>query len=134
MKSSVANNSASALKMVTEQLIKDELVVNQKKIAKLLKVGEGALSLMVNGKRTISFKLLAGLFDKYNVNINFIMSGGKGDIYISELEGLILEEGESPYQFLAQHKVMTNEIAQLKKQLHDKEKIITLLEGNEPKK
>lgn len=129
MKSSAAYKSAPALRTVIDQLIRDELVATQKKLAKQLKVGEGALSMMLHGKRAISFTLLAGLFEKFNVNINFIMSCGKGDIFISELEGLILEEGDSPYQFLAQHKVMANEVVQLKKQLEDKDKIIRLLEA-----
>ncbi len=124
----------TALKQVVAQLKKDGLVKTQAEIAGQVQQKSSYFSSVVNAKKPISVTLLKHLYHKFNININFIISGGKGEIYCSKLEEFMLEEGETPYQVIADYKSMKQEIISLKQQLNDKEKIIRLLEESGAKK
>jgi hypothetical protein len=128
-KSSKAEKPITALLLIQKQLIKDGKALSQKHIGKMLGKGSSGFNLMVNAKRGISYEILKGFYEKFNININFIISGGKGDIYRSELEGLILEEGENPQQYMTNHKILEIEVRKLKDQLQDKETIIQLMKS-----
>jgi len=133
MKKALPADIITALNRVLDQIETDGYALHQKGIAAEIKIGPGALSEMVNNKRNISFALLSGLYKRFDVNINYIISGGKGSIYIDELEGLILEDGGNYSRYGAQFKNLYEEIKELKERIQDKDTIIQLMKKGKEK-
>jgi len=108
----------TALQKVFEQLIKDGKVENQADLANQTGFAAVPMSQMLRGIKPLPYRLLETLHNDFNINVNFLVSGGKGEIY--------LDEGPD---ILARVDALEKEIDILKKQLEDKNKIITLMES-----
>jgi transcriptional regulator with XRE-family HTH domain len=124
----------TALKQVVDQLKKDGKARTQEEIAEKVQQDPGYFSLVVHAKKPISYHLLVHLYNRFNININFLISGGYGNIYRSELEGLLLEEGEDPSLYVTKVKGLQEEVITLKERIQDKDTIIEFLKKEKENK
>lgn len=108
----------TALQKVFEQLKKDGKIFTQSDLAKQTGFAEVPMSQMLRGKKPIPIRLLESLHDNFNINVNYLVSKGKGPIYLDD---------ESDLE--AKVSVLEKEMEAIKKQLEDKNKIITLMES-----
>lgn len=99
------------LRMVFEHLRSVNKAKTQKAFAKKVGYAETPLSRMLAGSKPIPFALLRKLYSIYDININFIVSDGKGEMLNSTT------------------RAREKEIVLLNRQIEDKNKIIRLLEG-----
>lgn len=72
------------------QKIAAELKLNQTGLAEVLGLSRQQLSNIMNGKSFLTQKSLQILFDKYNINLNYLFSG-EGSMFLSDsTEGHIM--------------------------------------------
>ena len=112
------NQEKTALQKVYDQLKKDGKIESQIDLAEKTGFAAVPMSQMLRGIKPIPLRLLESLHDQFDVNANFLLSSGKGDIYRAD-------ESDLSVKLLQLEK--ENEI--LKRQLDDKEKIISLMES-----
>lgn len=65
------------------QKIAAELKLNQTGLADVLGLSRQQLSNIMNGKSFLTQKSLQILFDKYNINLNYLFSG-EGSMFLSD--------------------------------------------------
>ena len=65
------------------QKIAAELKLNQTGLAEVLGLSRQQLSNIMNGKSFLTQKSLQILFDKYNINLNYLFSG-EGSMFLSD--------------------------------------------------
>lgn len=123
----------TTLEKIYEQLRKDGKVINQTEFAQRTKMHTTPMSQMLNGKKPLPYKFLVRLYHAFNININFIISNGEGNIYRNDLDNIILEDGETPYDFMNKYKTTQKDLQVLEAQIRDKDKIINLLEQKQGK-
>lgn len=111
----------TALQKVYEQLKKDKKVESQADLAEKTGFAPVPMSQMLRGIKPIPLRLLETMHDDFNINVNFLLSKGEGTIY----------KGEEP-DMIAKVVGLEKEIEILKKQLEDKNKIISLMESLNP--
>lgn len=73
------------------QKIAAELKLNQTGLADVLGLSRQQLSNIMNGKSFLTQKSLQILFDKYNINLNYLFSG-EGSMFLSDsTEGNVMK-------------------------------------------
>lgn len=112
----------TALQQVFDQLKKDGRVTNQADLADKTGFAPVPMSQMLTGKKPVPIRLLESLYEDFGIDTNFLISNGKGEIYRS---------GKSDMDERVAALEKDNSI--LKKQLEDKEKIISLMESINPR-
>jgi len=110
------------LESIYNQLLTDKKVNSQRDFAEKLEFHEVAVSGMVNGKKALGMRLLQNLHDKFGININYIFSGGQGNIYLTEAE----QYNKVRLQADQELNALKQENEMLKTRIADKEKIIAL--------
>ncbi len=111
----------TALEKIYRHFKERGIVTTQREFAEKLKYAPSPMSRLINGVKPIPFPLLKTLYNKYRININFVISG-EGDMYIKESSD---DEKSALRDKIA---ALEREMEVLRKSLSDKDKIITMLE------
>lgn len=122
----VKKQKSTTLEQVYSYLRENGKVRTQREFCNVLQYPETPMSRILKGTNPIPLRLLKSLYQKYRVNINFIISG--------DGEMLLKDETDDPTSGL-KLKIdgLEREIEILRKSLTDKDKIISMLESNKKK-
>lgn len=119
------------LKTVYDELIKSHVVRTQNEFSTLIEFNQVATSQMLHGLKPINIRLLEKLYFKLNINTNYLISGGQGNIYRDP--ECMAQPGEI-VSLKSSLKNCLEEKDKINKTLADKEKIIFLYEALTKKK
>lgn len=117
------NSMGSALRLIFEKVKQLGQVSTLKEFARELGTYSHTLNEMFKGQRPVTLKVLTNLHDKFNINVNFLLSAGGGEMFRRQFEKL-----DSSISGEIELAVLKNEVEHLRKEMGSKDKIIALLE------
>lgn len=88
-----------------------------------------SMSRMLSGDKPIPYRLLKSLHENFQVNANFIVSDGQGEIYLpspADEDQPMTKELQESYGLRIRAEVLERDLQDCRKQLRDKDRIIEL--------
>lgn len=119
----------TALRRVFNQLVNDRRIKTQSELAEKTGFDEVSMSMMLTGKKPLPYRLLKSLHETFGVDANFLLTDGQGDIYLRPAAGddqPLSEEVQNAMANRVRAEVLQQDLADCKKQLKDKDRIIEL--------
>ena len=120
------------LKKIYDKLYGDKKVKSQSDFAAQLKYHATPVSMMLTGKKPMPYKFLVALYKIYNVNVNYLISKGSGNMFLDGAEKMSRKDYEAAEAIKERNIRLEKENEDLKQRIADKDKIIRLLEKNKP--
>jgi transcriptional regulator with XRE-family HTH domain len=119
----------TALRRVFNQLVNDRHIKTQSELAEKTGFDEVSMSMMLTGKKPLPVRLLKSLHETFGVDANFLLTDGQGEIYLRPAatgDEPLSEELQNAMANRVRAEVLQQDLADCKKQLKDKDRIIEL--------
>ncbi len=118
------------LKKIYERLNEDGKVTTQVDMATKVGYDKSPFSRMIKGVKPIPYTLLEALYNQFDVNANYIVSKGKGNMFLTDTEKVTRKDLELSKELKDHVDHLQNENQVLKKMIADKDLIIELFQKN----
>ena len=116
----------TVIKKIYDRLAAENKVKNQTEFAGQLGYEKSPFSRIINTGRPMTMRLLENLYSKFDVNINFIVSKGRGNMFLSDVDKITRQDLEVVTELKEQNQRQQQEIERLKNAIADKDLIIEL--------
>lgn len=126
------DNQQTPLRLVFNQLVEDRKIKTQSDLAAQTGFDEVAMSRMLRGDKPIPYRLLSSLHTQFGVNVNFLISGGDGPIYVPTQgdDQPLTEELQQAIGHRVRAEVLEKDLEDCRKQLKILNKMVEL-QGSE---